>query len=94
MGAESFRPQDPKYIEHNLQREGKVQALGGHVPSSLQTPQFMKDHSQEKPEQGLLKSGTQGKFLFALCVILVLGMLDESTEEPNTTDLKCTLNTV
>ena len=54
----------------------------------------MKDHSQEKPEQGLLKSGTQGKFLFALCVILVLGMLDESTEEPNTTDLKCTLNTV
>ena len=53
----------------------------------------MKNHSHKKPEQGLLKSGTQGKFPFALHLILVLGMLDDSTEESNTTDLTCTLST-
>lgn len=39
--------------------ERKVQAPGGHVPSSLQTLYSMKGKSQKAPELGPLKAGTE-----------------------------------
>lgn len=80
-GSEPFRSQGLKYTEHNLHRKGQHWAPDSHVPSSLHTFNFTKNHNQKGPEQGLLRGETQGRCPSSLSLTVVVATLDRLTHK-------------